>query len=67
MLLKKVALKLPDAYIDGLGLLIKRGLYLDRAEAIRFAVLDLLREEWFPSPRIRIANDQTKHQSSSSS
>jgi len=53
--LRKFALRLPEAYVIGLDLLVERGFYSDRAEAIRFAVRDLLREELHVRPKKSIA------------
>lgn len=40
-----ITLHLPEYYIKGLDQLVKDKLYPNRAEAIRFAVRDLLRDE----------------------
>ena len=43
--MKVVGLPLPEALLEGLDELVKRGLYPSRSAAIRFAVKDLLRKE----------------------
>ncbi|MCS7143087.1 MAG: ribbon-helix-helix domain-containing protein [Aigarchaeota archaeon] len=43
--MKVVTVHLPEAYIDAIDELVKRRLYPNRAEAIRMAVRDFIREE----------------------
>jgi len=43
--MKLITLYLPEKYIQQLDLLVERKLYPNRAEAIRFAVRDLLLNE----------------------
>jgi len=48
-----VTVLLPEDYIKDLDTLVKAGFYKSRAEAIRFAVRDLLLEKGFVPTRIR--------------
>jgi antitoxin ParD1/3/4 len=43
--MKVVTVHLPEAYVEAIDELVKRGLYPNRAEAIRMAVRDLIRRE----------------------
>jgi antitoxin ParD1/3/4 len=43
--LKLVTVKLPEALIDGLDELVKKGMYPSRSSAVRTAVRDMLRKE----------------------
>lgn len=43
--MKVVTVHLPEAYIDAIDELVRRRLYPNRAEAIRMAVRDFIREE----------------------
>ena len=43
--MKLVTLHLPEAYDDALEILIDKGVYPNRSEAIRIAVRDLLKSE----------------------
>ena len=47
-----VTVLLPEDYIKDLDTLVKAGFYKSRAEAIRFAVRDLLLEKGFVPTRI---------------
>jgi Arc/MetJ-type ribon-helix-helix transcriptional regulator len=40
--LQVITVHLPEHYIEGLDLAVQKGLYPSRAEAIRFAIHDLL-------------------------
>ena len=40
-----VSLKVPEALVDALDELVRRGVYLSRSAAIRAAILDLVRAE----------------------
>ena len=49
---KPILLYLPVSYMEGLEELVRRGFYPNRAEAIRVAVCDLLKDElWFERRR----------------
>ncbi|RLF16332.1 MAG: hypothetical protein DRJ97_01135 [Thermoprotei archaeon] len=41
--LRSISVRLPDNYLAALDLLVERGLFRDRSEAIRRALKDLLR------------------------
>jgi Arc/MetJ-type ribon-helix-helix transcriptional regulator len=43
--MRVVTVHLPEAYVEAIDQLVKKGLYPNRAEAIRMAVRDLLRRE----------------------
>lgn len=43
--MKTISVNLPEAFINGLELLVQRGLYANRSEAIRVSVRDLLKRE----------------------
>ncbi len=43
--LKVVTVHLPEAYLEAIDELVKRRLYPNRAEAIRMAVRDFIKEE----------------------
>ena len=43
--MRLITVNVPEHYLDGLDELVRRGLYPHRAEAIRLAIRDLLREE----------------------
>ncbi|MHA1595663.1 MAG: ribbon-helix-helix domain-containing protein [Candidatus Baldrarchaeia archaeon] len=44
--MKLISVKIPDAYLEGLEILVKvKKLYPNRSEAIRVAIRDLLRRE----------------------
>ena len=43
--MKLITLNLPEPYISALDLLVQRGHYPNRAEAIRNAIRDLIRSE----------------------
>lgn len=43
--MRAVTVSLPEAYLEALDELVRRRLYPNRAEAIRIAVRDLIREE----------------------
>ncbi|MEM2902760.1 MAG: ribbon-helix-helix domain-containing protein [Candidatus Bathyarchaeia archaeon] len=45
-----MTLKLPEALIQGLDELVKKGSYPNRSEVIRSAVRDLLRRELWGNP-----------------
>ena len=48
---KIVTVKLPEPYIDGIDRLVESGRYMNRSDAIRAAVRELLRRElWAPEP-----------------
>jgi len=40
--MKQISLKVPEEYLKDLNILIKSGMYSNRAEAIRLAIRDLL-------------------------
>ena len=48
-----VTVLLPENFIEDLDTLVEAGFYKSRAEAIRFAVRDLLLEKGFVPTRIR--------------
>lgn len=60
--MKKIAVKLPEVYVDGLDRLVKTGFYPNRAEAIRFAIRDMLQVEVDVKPKVlcRLAPMKTK-------
>lgn len=43
--MKTISVNLPEAFVEGLETLVKRGLYANRSEAIRVSVRDLLKRE----------------------
>ena len=43
--LKLVTVKLPEAQVDGLGELVKMGMYPSKSAAIRAAIRDMLKNE----------------------
>jgi Arc/MetJ-type ribon-helix-helix transcriptional regulator len=43
--MKLISLYLPETYLKALDILVKRGHYPSRAEAIRFAIRDLIQSE----------------------
>jgi Arc/MetJ-type ribon-helix-helix transcriptional regulator len=43
--MKLLSLKMPDALVEGMDELVRRGLYPSRSAVIRTAVRDLLRKE----------------------
>ena len=43
--MKLVSFKLPEAYLDAIDDLVRRGLYPNRSALIRTAVRDLIKEE----------------------
>jgi len=43
--MKVIAVYMPEALIEGLEELVRRGLYPSKGAAVRFAVKDLLRQE----------------------
>ena len=43
--MKLVTVKIPEALIDGMDELVKKGMYPSRSSAVRTAVRDLLRKE----------------------
>jgi antitoxin ParD1/3/4 len=43
--MKLLSFKLPETYLDGLDLLLLKGLYSSRSEAIRVAIRDFLKWE----------------------
>ena len=43
--MKVVTVHLPEAYVEAIDNLVKKGYYPNRAEAIRMAVRDLIRRE----------------------
>jgi Arc/MetJ-type ribon-helix-helix transcriptional regulator len=45
---KLITLYVPEPYLEALDRLMKAGLYPNRAEAIRIAILDLIRAEASP-------------------
>ena len=46
--MKLISVKMPDALVQGLDELIKKGVYPNRSAAIRAAVRDLLQKELWP-------------------
>ena len=51
--MKVVTVHLPEAYLEAIDELVKKGYYPNRAEAIRMAVRDLIRREgnWLADDR----------------
>lgn len=49
--MKLVTLMLPEAYLEGLERLVEIGMYPSRSSAIRYAVMDLLKEELWRQKR----------------
>jgi antitoxin ParD1/3/4 len=51
--MKIVTVHLPEAYVEAIDELVRRKVYLNRAEAIRMAVRDLIRREiwWLEESR----------------
>lgn len=49
--MKLVSMQLPDSWVEELEILVQRGLYPSRSEAIRHAIKDLLDEEMSSSER----------------
>jgi Arc/MetJ-type ribon-helix-helix transcriptional regulator len=43
--MKIVTVHLPEAYVEAIDELVRRGVYANRAEAIRMALRDLIRRE----------------------
>lgn len=44
-MMKQISLEIPEGYLDALDDLVRKGLYPNRAEAIRMAIRDLVRGE----------------------
>ena len=57
--LKLVTFLLPEACLEGLDQLMEAGLYPSRSAAIRFAVHDLLRREFWQPKKMNIKEDVT--------
>jgi antitoxin ParD1/3/4 len=49
--MKLISVKMPEALIDGMDELIKKGVYPSRSALMRTAVRDLLRKELWSNPR----------------
>jgi len=54
--MKLVSMQLPDSWVEELEILVERGLYPSRSEAIRHAIKDLLDEELSSSGRWSMPN-----------
>lgn len=51
--MKIVTVKLPEAYLEGIDMLVDAGIYTSRSEAIRVAIRDLLKKEvWGENEKI---------------